>query len=425
MVEHTSPTKVEASDTRLPADWARRYADRGWSVVPVHTAPGGTCTCSASPCDSPGKHPRIRWEEAMSAAADLGRLEEWWRRWPDANVGVVTGRVSGLVVVDVDPRNGGDESLRALESRWGLLPVTPEVRTGGGGRHLWFSVETEIPTGILAAGLDLKAEGGMVVAPPSLHASGARYVWRPGGGPDDLDLALLPSWVVAMARGELGEPGGARDGRVQRPVRTSEEQQEFAEAWERAGIDVAPGDRYYLCPFHDDHRPSLHIDSEGCRWYCFGCGMGGGIGRLLGKLGEHAEPRPRSKLRFGSGRGTAVTLSGDREVDVVGESRHQDELLELTGGRRRYGGVEVETVAELISEPENPADPNAVAVVIEKRHVGYLRREDVAWLTPLLDDSRDIHGFASCRAIIRGGWDRGRGDVGWFGVTLLLPALPG
>jgi hypothetical protein len=357
----------------------------------------------------------------MSSAASSEQVAEWWQRWPDANVGVATGRVSGLAVVDIDPRNGGDESLRAMESRWGLLPVTPETRTGGGGRHLWYRCETTLPSGRLAAGVDLKAEGGMVVAPPSLHRSGSRYVWRPGGDPDDLTLAILPEWVGRHAHGQLNEPRVSRDGP---PDRTSEEQVEFADTWSRAGIDLLPGDRYYLCPFHDDHHPSLHIDAGACRWYCFGCGIGGGIGRLSGLLGEHREPRLRSQLRQSPERGLPVTLHGDRAVDVVGESRHQDELLELTGGRRRYGGVHTETVAELVSEPENPVDPNAVIVRIDGRHVGYVRRQDVEWLAALIDESNDLHGFSSCRAIIGGGWDRGRGDVGWFGVTLLLPAPP-
>jgi hypothetical protein len=354
----------------------------------------------------------------MSAAASSEQVTDWWQRWPDANVGVVTGRVSGLAVVDIDPRNGGDESLRALESRWGLLPVTPEVRTGGGGRHLWFRCETEIPSATLASGVDLKAEGGMVVAPPSLHRSGNRYVWRPGGDPDDLAFAILPIWIGRLAHGHVSAPSGAGEGP---PVRTSGEQDEFADAWARTGIELLPGDRYYVCPFHDDHDPSLHIDAEACRWYCFGCGIGGGIGRLSVLLGEDREPRPSSQLRLGIERSLPVTIHGDREVDVVGESRHQDDLLELTGGRRRYGGVHTETVAELVPEPENPADPNAVIVRIDGRHVGYLRRRDVEWLAPLIDESHDLHGFSSCRAVIAGGWDRGRGDVGWFGVTLLLP----
>ena len=108
-------------------------------------------------------------------------------------------------------------------------------------------------------------------------------------------------------------------------------------------------------------------------------------------------------------------------MEVVGESHHQDELLAVTGGRRRYGGVNVGVVAELVPDPSNRFDPDAVAVEIDERLVGYVRREDVEWLRPLLDDSLDMHGLATCEAVIRGGWDRGRGEIGWFGVTLLLP----
>src|SRR5690606_38133909 len=103
------------------------------------------------------------------------------------------------------------------------------------------------------------------------------------------------------------------------PFRTSAEQEEFASAWAETGIELLPGDRYYLCPFHDDHHPSLHIDAEGCRWYCFGCGRGGGIGALKRLLGEPAAPPPRARLQGSLGDGP-VTLEGHAEVEVVGES---------------------------------------------------------------------------------------------------------
>jgi hypothetical protein len=355
----------------------------------------------------------------MEAPAVIERLEAWWRRWPDANVGVVTGEVSGIAVVDVDPRNGGDAALRELEARHGILPVTAEVRTGGGGQHLWFAAEEQPPSGELGPGLELKGEGGMVVAPPSVHASGRRYVWRPGGSPEDVPLADAPGWFEDVIRGRAvdGEPHERAEG----PVRTLAERVEFAEAWSHAGIYLDGGDRYYLCPFHDDHHPSLHVDAEGCRWYCFGCRRGGGIGTLRRLLGESPIMVPRTRLRSRAGRRPPVTLHGTYEVEVVGESHHQDELLELSGGRRRYGGVDVEAVAELLPEPANRFDPSAVAVVVDERVVGYIRREDLEWLRRFIDDSLDLHGRATCRARICGGWDRGHGDLGWFGVTLLLP----
>lgn len=354
----------------------------------------------------------------MHEAASARQVRGWWRRWPQANVGVVTGEVSGVAVVDVDPRHGGDASLRDLEARWQVLPIAPEVRTGGGGRHLWFRLDVPAPCTTLASGVDLKGDGGMVVVPPSVHTSGGRYVWRAGGSPDELSLPLLPRWLAASAHG--GDTAIVAACRLQPPLRTVAEQREFAAAWHRVGIELLPGDRYYLCPFHEDHHPSLHIDAEGCRWYCFGCGSGGGIGRLLRRLGERQAPAPRARFHRRVFPDPPITLHGVGEVEVVGESAHQDELLDLAGGHRRYGGVDIEAVAELVLEPHNPYDAAAVLVRIEGRSVGHVARRDVVRLRPIIDESLDLHGMATCRAVIRGGWDRGRGDVGRFGVVLLL-----
>ena len=105
---------------------------------------------------------------------------------------------------------------------------------------------------------------------------------------------------------------------------------------------------------------------------------------------------------------------------MAGESFHQDTLLELAGGRRRYGGVELEASAELVPGLD-PEWPRSVAVLIGDRVVGHLQADDTDRLRPLIAEARVVEGLASCRALIRGGWDRGRDDVGLFGVTLFLP----
>jgi hypothetical protein len=135
----------------------------------------------------------------LSATVDVGQVARWWARWPAANVAVATGAASGLVVLDVDPRNGGDDSLDALEREHGPLPDGPRVLSGGGGVHRFFlRPAAEVPLrGVpLAPGVDVKADAGYVVAPPSLHASGRRYVWELGAGPDDVALPPLPPWAV-------------------------------------------------------------------------------------------------------------------------------------------------------------------------------------------------------------------------------------
>lgn len=162
---------------------ARKYLSLGWSVLPVR------------PRD---KRPLIRWEplqEARPSDADLGG---WFERWPDANLGIVTGAISNLIVLDVDPKHGGDDTLQRLERRFGALPATVEARTGGGGRHLYFRhpgypVRNRAGMG---QGIDLRGDGGYVVAPPSVHPSGEPYAWRPGRSPDELALADLPRWLL-------------------------------------------------------------------------------------------------------------------------------------------------------------------------------------------------------------------------------------
>jgi hypothetical protein len=387
---------------------AAEYARRGWSVVPMHSLDAvGGCTCGQRDCPSPGKHPRVPWEEAMTQLADEELVQSWWERWPWSNVGVVTGSVSGVAVIDVDPRHDGDETLFELEAFWGRLPQTLESRTGGGGRHLWYAMpEGDLGSIDLGDGVELKAERGLVVAPPSRHASGRLYRWL---DPDE-DLAPLPTWVADLAHGHGPTPRG------EQPIRTTSEQREFRETWSRADVELRPGDHYYLCPFHDDHHPSLHIDADGCRWYCFACRMGGSTGALLRQLGGHPERPPVTRLRGPVGPRRPIALDGDSPVEVVGESFHQDELLGLTGGHRRFGGVDVETVVDLV-----PIEGDGIEVRVGDGVVGYLSSADAERLQGMISESIDLNGFASCRASIRGGWDRGGEDVGMFGVTLWLP----
>jgi hypothetical protein len=364
----------------------------------------------------------------MLDAADVEQVHRWWRRWPNANVGIVTGAVSGLVVLDVDPRHGGEESLAALEAEHGALPRTVESLTGGGGQHLYFRHPGgSVPSRQIAPGLDLKGDGGLVVSPPSGHVSGRSYAWESGRAPGDVPMAVFPRWLQVMAHNPSSVTTGAGAATHRRPVRTTGERAEFAELWAQIGIRLRAGDHTYLCPFHDDHHPSLHIDAEGCRFYCFGCGRGGGSGRLrrlvdapLRPIATHDEAvglTPRESA-------TVVTLWGADEVHVVGDAIHQDVLLELTGGRRHYGGVRMETVAHLVPEPDNADDPAAVAVTIDDRSVGYLSRSDAARYRQEIAAAIERSGEASCRATIVGGWEREHGDIGYFGVRLHLGAPP-
>lgn len=120
-------------------DAALEYAKNRLRVVPLHTVlPGERCSCRDESCTSQGKHPRTPHGVNDASCAE-SEVRAYWRKWPKANVGIATGAGSGIAVLDVDPRHGGTESLAHLEKKYGGLPVTARVATGGGGLHVYFA----------------------------------------------------------------------------------------------------------------------------------------------------------------------------------------------------------------------------------------------------------------------------------------------
>ena len=181
-------------------DAALAYAKQGWRVIPLHSVnPNGKCTCGNEKCKSLGKHPRIsEWEKA--ATVNSKSIETWFSSWPQSNIGIVGGPDSGIAILDVDPRHGGDKSLIDLQTKYGALPQTPSVVTGGDGLHFYFRYP-KAAIGNKAGfreGLDFKADRGYVVAPPSKHASGKTYEWKESG----LKPAELPDWLTKELTGQ-------------------------------------------------------------------------------------------------------------------------------------------------------------------------------------------------------------------------------
>lgn len=189
-------------------EWALHYATvERWAVIPLHSiGADGICSCRTH-CPSPGKHPRTP-NGVLDATTDPDIVRAWWTQWPDANIGVATGEISGLIVLDVDAGRSaevggrlvpeGEHSLLLLEEEHGPLPATLQARTGSGGRHILFTR----PSGgsyrnraRMAPSLDVRGDGGYIVAPPSLHASGHRYEWSEEGGEN---LADLPAWLATL-----------------------------------------------------------------------------------------------------------------------------------------------------------------------------------------------------------------------------------
>jgi hypothetical protein len=160
------------------------YGRLGWSVIPIEARQTG----------SP-----IHWQVYQHRHPEKTEIADWFTRWPTANLAIVTGVVSSLVVLDLDPRQGGEASLERLEQEHSPLPETVEAQTGGDGRHLYFGHPGQmIPDRLdLAPGIELRADGGYVVAPPSLHACGNSYRWV--RSPDVFHLEPLPAWLARAA----------------------------------------------------------------------------------------------------------------------------------------------------------------------------------------------------------------------------------
>lgn len=174
------------------------YANRGWAIFPIwppvflagEDTVTAICSCpKRTGCPtSPGKHPKVLWRNGngtslvdMAATKDPDTVHRWWTAWPDASIGIATGRISGIYVIDVDKRGAGWDTLGKLDQARGFPFDTLRVFTPSGGAHFYFThpgIDVATGSNVLGPGVDLRGDGGMVVAPPSLHKSRGRYIWH-------------------------------------------------------------------------------------------------------------------------------------------------------------------------------------------------------------------------------------------------------
>ena len=192
---------------------ALEYEKHGWSVIPLHGInKNGYCTCKeGKDCENPGKHSRVLWREFQERRPTADDIRSWWQRWPRSNIGIITGKVSGLIVLDIDGLQG-EETLRREKLH---VPATVISRTGGGGWHYFFkhpgfecrnfagkSGETLLPN------VDFRGDGGLIVVPPSRHRSGNLYEWAIP--PEDSAISDAPEWLLELIKKQAGLNGGGK-----------------------------------------------------------------------------------------------------------------------------------------------------------------------------------------------------------------------
>ena len=184
-----------------PIEAAHEYRKRGWRTIQLHRVIQGhdvVCSCQrAAACTSKGKHPLDNeWQNTppMSGAD----IQEAWTKpgRHKMNVGIATGAASGIWVLDIDPKSGGMETMAALVAEHGKLPDTFVVQTGSGGYHYYWKHAEGLrnSSGRVGKGIDTRADGGQVVAAPSVTDLGAYTVVK------DLPVVEAPAWLLELAQ---------------------------------------------------------------------------------------------------------------------------------------------------------------------------------------------------------------------------------
>jgi len=174
-------------DSMSLAEAALWYASRGIPVFPLLPR---------------SKNPRKGSNGFKDATCDLEQVRAWWRENPHYNIGIPAGEKSGVLVLDIDPRHGGDSVVEQWTAKFGPWPPTAEVVTGSGGRHVYFKYEPGIRSCTIADGVEIKSDGTYVVASPSIHPdTGRKYLFDGTDGAEALNrLCHAPGWLLRLAR---------------------------------------------------------------------------------------------------------------------------------------------------------------------------------------------------------------------------------
>ncbi|MDO9104821.1 MAG: bifunctional DNA primase/polymerase [Methylovulum sp.] len=217
---NTPGTAIQQPESRL--DYALKYIKLGWPVLPLHwITDNDRCSCGKPDC-KPGKHPLTK-NGVKDATINPEVITTWFSRWPYANIGIATGKVSGILALDIDPRHGGDDSLDVIIQNNGRIPDDVMAITGSGGKHYLFKYPEKIGrcSTNLWPGIDTRGDGGYIVVAPSNHISGNAYFWDAEADP--LDGAVLPNapdWLLNRLSDTRKQP--AITPAIEKPLTDSE-----------------------------------------------------------------------------------------------------------------------------------------------------------------------------------------------------------
>jgi hypothetical protein len=173
--------EIQVQPTKL--DYAYRYASLGWSVLPIYSN-------KKNPASRHGVH---------DATTNFQQIGEWWTQNPNYNIGIATGKKSGIVVFDIDPRNGGEESWEQWIAENGEPPEGIVQLTAGGGIHYVAKYQDGIKSSKLADGIDLLSDGRLFIVSPS-EIDGRKYEWEVSGDPFEgaKPFEIPGRWMTAI-----------------------------------------------------------------------------------------------------------------------------------------------------------------------------------------------------------------------------------
>lgn len=172
---------------KIMLEYAELYLSKGFTIFPVKPKQ---------------KRPAVKWKVFQFRKPTHAELKRWFSFRQKYGIGIVTGKISSICVLDFDSVEAYRETIRRG------LPETPTVKTAK-GYHAYFKYPEGISNfqnRVNISGFDIRGDGGYVVAPPSIHPSGRRYEWIEGMGLDDLPLARLPEWIMREAKTSANPP---------------------------------------------------------------------------------------------------------------------------------------------------------------------------------------------------------------------------